>query len=119
MLRIVIFFVLLVAINVQLVNGLKCHMCGQYNEGGGSITPCLNYSDVQASNFLKECTKPTDKYCVKYVSELAPVRDCATDCTEKEVWQSRTFCCTEDGCNSSNIIHLSILNAFLVLFKFF
>ncbi|KAL5289609.1 hypothetical protein ACFFRR_009585 [Megaselia abdita] len=66
MLRIVIFFVLLVAINVQLVNGLKCHMCGQYNEGGGSITPCLNYSDVQASNFLKECTKPTDKYCVVY-----------------------------------------------------
>lgn len=67
MIRIPVFFVLLVTINVQLVNGLKCHMCGQYNEGGGSITPCLNYSDSHANSFLKECSKPSEKYCVVYI----------------------------------------------------
>lgn len=64
MLRIPVFFLLLVIINIKFVYGLKCQMCGQYNEGGGSITPCLNYSDSHASSFLKECTKPTEKYCV-------------------------------------------------------
>lgn len=46
------------------VNGLKCHMCGQYNEGVGSITPCLNYSDQYAHLYLKECSKKSEKYCV-------------------------------------------------------
>lgn len=64
LLRIPVYILILVSINVQLISGLKCHMCGQYNEGGGSITPCLNYSDSHASSFLKECTKPTEKFCV-------------------------------------------------------
>ncbi|CAD6992480.1 putative uncharacterized protein DDB_G0282133 [Ceratitis capitata] len=46
------------------VNGLKCNMCGQYNEGVGSITPCLNYSDQYAHLYLKECSKKSEKYCV-------------------------------------------------------
>ncbi|CAD7092242.1 unnamed protein product [Hermetia illucens] len=40
----------------------------------------------------------------KYVSELSTVRDCATECTEKEVWETQTYCCTEDGCNGANNI---------------
>lgn len=47
-----------------LVDGLKCHMCGQYNEGVGSITPCTNYSKEIAHLYLKECTKKSEKFCV-------------------------------------------------------
>ncbi|XP_049306504.1 TNF receptor-associated factor family protein DDB_G0272348 [Bactrocera dorsalis] len=89
------------------VNGLKCHMCGQYNEGVGSITPCLNYSDQYAHLYLKECSKKSEKYCVKYVSELSTVRDCATECVEKEIWETQTYCCNTDGCNGSNILQIS------------
>lgn len=56
------------ACGLATVNGLKCHMCGQYNEGVGSITPCLNYSDQYAHLYLKECSKKSEKYCV--VSEI-------------------------------------------------
>ncbi|XP_018797369.1 PREDICTED: RING finger protein B [Bactrocera latifrons] len=89
------------------VNGLKCHMCGQYNEGVGSITPCLNYSDQYAHLYLKECSKKSEKYCVKYVSELSTVRDCATECVEKEIWETQTYCCNTDGCNGSNNLQIS------------
>ncbi|XP_054085500.1 uncharacterized protein LOC105218968 [Zeugodacus cucurbitae] len=89
------------------VNGLKCHMCGQYNEGVGSITPCLNYSDQYAHLYLKECSKKSEKYCVKYVSELSTVRDCATECVEKEIWETQTYCCNTDGCNGSNNLQFS------------
>ncbi|XP_037923045.1 U-scoloptoxin(05)-Sm1a [Hermetia illucens] len=92
------------AFAVVLTNGLKCYMCGQYNEGVGSITPCLNYSEKYAHLYLKECSRPSERYCVKYVSELSTVRDCATECTEKEVWETQTYCCTEDGCNGANNI---------------
>ncbi|XP_075145397.1 uncharacterized protein LOC142220253 [Haematobia irritans] len=91
------------------VNGLKCHMCGQYNEGVGSITPCLNYSDQYAHLYLKECSKKSEKYCVKYVSELSTVRDCATECAEKEIWETQTYCCTEDGCNGASAHDISSL----------
>ncbi|XP_036224439.2 LIM domain-containing protein A [Bactrocera oleae] len=89
------------------VNGLKCNMCGQYNEGVGSITPCLNYSDQYAHLYLKECSKKSEKYCVKYVSELSTVRDCATECVEKEIWETQTYCCNTDGCNGSNNLQIS------------
>ncbi|EDW13950.2 uncharacterized protein LOC6572380 [Drosophila mojavensis] len=91
-----------------LVDGLKCHMCGQYNEGVGSITPCTNYSKEIAHLYLKECTKKSEKFCVKYVSELSTVRDCATECVEKEIWETQTYCCKEDGCNSSGLMKASI-----------
>ncbi|KAM7360570.1 uncharacterized protein ACRADG_006218 isoform 1-T3 [Cochliomyia hominivorax] len=98
------------------VNGLKCYMCGQYNEGVGSITPCLNYSEQYAHLYLKECSKKSEKYCVKYVSELSIVRDCATECAEKEIWETQTYCCTEDGCNGSNNIEASTVAIMLPLF---
>ncbi|XP_030375949.1 uncharacterized protein LOC115625160 [Scaptodrosophila lebanonensis] len=95
---------------IGVADGLKCHMCGQYNEGVGSITPCLNYTKDIAHLYLKECTKKSEKFCVKYVSELSTVRDCATECVEKEIWETQTYCCNEDGCNAgSNIGYSTIL----------
>ncbi|TMW54337.1 hypothetical protein DOY81_000610 [Sarcophaga bullata] len=55
------------------VNGLKCYMCGQYNEGVGSITPCLNYSEQYAHLYLKECSKKSEKYCVIPVKNYLPL----------------------------------------------
>ncbi|XP_017848323.1 uncharacterized protein LOC108603756 [Drosophila busckii] len=92
-----------------LVEGLKCYMCGQYNEGVGSITPCTNYSKEIEHLYLKECTKKSEKYCVKYVSELSIVRDCATECAEKDIWETQTYCCKEDGCNSGGTLEYSIV----------
>ncbi|XP_068156017.1 uncharacterized protein [Drosophila tropicalis] len=101
--------------NFGFADGLKCHMCGQYNEGVGSITPCTNYTKDIAHLYLKECTKKSEKYCVKYVSELSTVRDCATECVEKEIWETQTYCCTEDGCNSATQFAYSTLLLILPL----
>ena len=60
--RIVGLLVLITIIGIT--NGLKCEMCGQYNEGVGSITPCLNYTPEHPEAYLKECTKPNEKFCV-------------------------------------------------------
>ncbi|KAH8367362.1 hypothetical protein KR200_012032 [Drosophila serrata] len=95
--------------SLGIADGLKCHMCGQYNEGVGSITPCTNYTKDIAHLYLKECTKKSEKFCVKYVSELSTVRDCATECQEKEIWETQTYCCTEDGCNSGNHLAYSLV----------
>ncbi|XP_016961352.1 uncharacterized protein LOC108032051 [Drosophila biarmipes] len=95
--------------SLGLADGLKCHMCGQYNEGVGSITPCTNYTKDIAHLYLKECTKKSEKFCVKYVSELSTVRDCATECQEKEIWETQTYCCTEDGCNSGTQLAYSVI----------
>lgn len=46
------FFVAIVA--------LKCHQCGQYNDGVGSITPCINSSYMQ----LKDCPSLDHRYCI-------------------------------------------------------
>ena len=48
----------------QTVNALKCYQCGQYNDGVGSITPCLNYSEPFAHLHLKECPRSSDKFCI-------------------------------------------------------
>ncbi|KAI8046731.1 hypothetical protein M5D96_002944 [Drosophila gunungcola] len=45
----------------------------------------------------------------KYVSELSTVRDCATECQEKEIWETQTYCCTEDGCNSGTHLAYSVI----------
>ncbi|XP_037943593.1 uncharacterized protein LOC119676426 [Teleopsis dalmanni] len=47
------------------------------------------------------------KWKKKYVSELSTVRDCATECVEKEVWETQTFCCDQDGCNGANELQIS------------
>lgn len=39
---------------------LSCHKCGQYNDGVGSITPCINSSYM----VLKECPSPDYQYCI-------------------------------------------------------
>lgn len=80
---------------IGAVHGIRCYRCGQYNEGVGSITPCINYT----AQMLTECSS-TDEWCIKYVSEGSTVRDCVTQCVEKEAWSTRTYCCQQDGCNS-------------------
>lgn len=108
----IVIIVTLYLSGLTFTNGLECYMCGQYNEGVGSITPCFNYSDQNAHHYLKECTKSSEKYCVKYVSELSIVRDCATECAEKEIWETKTYCCTAEGCNEST---KSALSASIIL----
>ncbi|XP_014203355.1 lymphocyte antigen 6G [Copidosoma floridanum] len=102
--------VLLVALLacVGVVQGLSCYKCGQYNDGVGSITPCINYTGIQ----LQECPK-TSEYCIKYVSEGSTVRDCVPTCVEKEAWSTRTYCCKENGCNSAPTVTSS--NSFWLL----
>ena len=60
----VLCLVLLVVSMIVPSNGLQCQQCGQFNDGVGSITPCLNYSEKNAHNYLKECPRKTDKFCV-------------------------------------------------------
>lgn len=43
-----------------LAHGIRCYKCGQYNEGVGSITPCINYT---AHMHLKECPSSA-KWCI-------------------------------------------------------
>ncbi|KAG5670038.1 hypothetical protein PVAND_000324 [Polypedilum vanderplanki] len=103
-------------------NGLQCYQCGQFNDGVGSITPCLNYTETNAHFYLKDCPRRSDKFCVKYVSELSTVRDCVESCVEKEVWDTSTYCCNQDGCNDSTIATISrfllILATFISLCYF-
>ncbi|PBC29793.1 hypothetical protein APICC_10013 [Apis cerana cerana] len=45
---------------IGLAHGIRCYKCGQYNEGVGSITPCINYT---AHMHLKECPSSA-KWCI-------------------------------------------------------
>ena len=54
----------LLILNIIPTNGLQCHICGQFNDGVGSITPCLNYTENNAHLHLKECPRKGDKFCV-------------------------------------------------------
>ena len=58
---------------LALSNALQCYQCGQYNDGVGSITPCLNYSEKSAHLHLKDCPRSSDKYCI--VSTIRGRRD--------------------------------------------
>ncbi|XP_012281624.1 uncharacterized protein LOC105700395 isoform X2 [Orussus abietinus] len=89
-------FLTVVLVCVGTSYGLSCFKCGQYNDGVGSITPCINYT---AHMHLKECP-PSAEWCIKYVSEGSTVRDCVPSCVEKDSWSTRTYCCKQDGCNS-------------------
>ncbi|XP_017794756.1 PREDICTED: lymphocyte antigen 6G [Habropoda laboriosa] len=104
----------------RLAHGIRCYKCGQYNEGVGSITPCINYT---AHMHLKECP-PSSEWCIKYVSEGSTVRDCVPSCVEKEAWSTRTYCCQQDGCNSaptfassSSLAVLAITMSVLLVFR--
>lgn len=111
----------LLVFTLASTNGLQCYICGAYNDGVGSITPCLNYSKENAPQHLKECPRKSDKFCVKYVSELSTVRDCVETCQEKDVWNTQTHCCNQDGCNDSTVASISKLllfaTAFIVLVR--
>lgn len=56
--------VILLVLMIVSTNGLQCHICGQFNDGVGSITPCLNYTETNAHLHLKECPRKSDKFCV-------------------------------------------------------
>lgn len=55
------------------------NQCGQYNDGVGSITPCLNYTDQTAPFYLKDCPRSSDAYCI--VSDGIRPRVCGAQCT--------------------------------------
>ncbi|XP_072377318.1 uncharacterized protein [Diabrotica undecimpunctata] len=96
-------FVFIAGILVSCVVGafaLQCFQCGMYNDGVGSITPCLNESLMK----LIECPKKDHKFCIKYISEGSTVKDCVPKCSERENWHSMTYCCNEDGCNSAQTL---------------
>lgn len=42
-----------------VAHGIRCYKCGQYNEGVGSITPCINYT----AHMLMECSS-SDEWCI-------------------------------------------------------
>ncbi|XP_050310484.1 uncharacterized protein LOC126746327 isoform X2 [Anthonomus grandis grandis] len=92
---------------------LQCFKCGQYNDGVGSITPCINDTYMK----LEDCPRRDMNYCIKYMSEGTVVRDCVVKCTEKDNWDwnSRTFCCTEDACNSAHPLLAPLLLLLLTL----
>lgn len=58
-----------------LAHGIRCYKCGQYNEGVGSITPCINYT---AHMHLKECP-PSAEWCI--VSKHIYFTFCQNDAT--------------------------------------
>lgn len=93
------------------VSGLQCIICGEFNDGVGSITPCIDYT-VQSN--LKDCPANKNQHCVKYVNEGSVVRECANDCSEKrsESWGTSIYCCTEEGCNSSSSLYVSMATVF-------
>lgn len=39
---------------------LRCWQCGQYNDGIGSITPCINYTHM----VLKDCPSREHEFCI-------------------------------------------------------
>lgn len=59
-----LYLVILLVLIIASTNGLQCHICGQFNDGVGSITPCLNYTETNAHLHLKECPRKSDKFCV-------------------------------------------------------
>ncbi|KAJ8920043.1 hypothetical protein NQ315_011693 [Exocentrus adspersus] len=78
---------------------LQCYHCGMYNDGVGSITPCLNETHMK----LMECPHRENNFCIalqakfllridnksavllfqKYINEGSTVRDCVPKCIEK------------------------------------
>lgn len=64
--------VILLVFMIISTSGLQCHICGQFNDGVGSITPCLNYTVENAHLHLKECPRKTDKFCVVRKTNFNP-----------------------------------------------
>lgn len=50
-------------------DALDCYQCGMYNDGVGSITHCLNYSEALAHRYLRKCPHGANKFCIVSISE--------------------------------------------------
>lgn len=61
---------IVMAMVIAVGNALQCHQCGQYNDGVGSITPCLNYTDQSAHLYLKDCPRSSDKFCIVSIKSI-------------------------------------------------
>ncbi|CAH1112765.1 unnamed protein product [Psylliodes chrysocephalus] len=61
----------LVAIGATSVVALQCWQCGMYNDGVGSITPCLNETHMK----LIDCPKTDHKYCINISNILSITTD--------------------------------------------
>lgn len=59
-----LLFIILVTKSLIFAEALKCYQCGQYNDGVGSITPCLNYTEQTAPSYLKDCPRSSDAHCI-------------------------------------------------------
>jgi hypothetical protein len=68
-----ISIVVSVAALFGVCGALQCFQCGQYNDGVGSITPCLNYTANLAHLHLKECARSSDKFCIVSTKEIMPI----------------------------------------------
>lgn len=89
-----LLFIILIIKSSLFVDALKCYQCGMYNEGVGSITPCLNYTEATAPNYLKDCPKSSDNYCIVSSVELynlfihVPVFSCISLYFSRNHWSS-------------------------------
>lgn len=92
-----LFHCLLVLLVFTIIstNALQCHICGQFNDGVGSITPCLNYTKENAHLHLKECPRKTDKFCVvrTFPSEIKKFFQKALI----NIFNYNLFCCMYNG----------------------
>lgn len=59
-----LLFIILLIKSLLFADALKCYQCGQYNDGVGSITPCLNYTEKTAAFYIKDCPRSSDAYCI-------------------------------------------------------
>lgn len=50
-------------------DALDCYQCGMYNDGVGSITHCLNYSEALAHRYLRKCPHGANKFCIVSISQ--------------------------------------------------
>lgn len=67
-----LLLMILIATNsLMFAEALKCYQCGQYTDGAGSITPCLNYTEQTAPFYLKDCPRSSNAYCIVSVSALS------------------------------------------------
>ncbi|KOX67476.1 hypothetical protein WN51_08780 [Melipona quadrifasciata] len=62
-----------------LTHSLKCYKCGQYNEGVGSITPCINYT---AHMDPKDCP-PEAEWCIR--KEIIPLDQSLRQTVQRDV----------------------------------
>lgn len=89
-----LLFIILLIKSSLFVDALKCYQCGMYNDGVGSITPCLNYTETTAPNYLKDCPKSSDNYCIVSFAQFFMHCVCVPFCSRQipsAPFQSKAF----------------------------